>query len=278
MVVVNYNAGDHLRRCLDSVVASAGEAALEIVVVDNASRDGSAERATRAHPEARLIRNPDNRGFAAAANQGIRATAAPFVLLINPDAEIAGGTLSGLLKVARDRPGAGVIGPRILHPDGTVYPSARKVPGVALAVGHALLSPFFPRNPFTRAYTMADWDRSFEREVDWVSGSCMLLQREALDQVGLLDEGYFLYAEDADLCTRLRAAGWSVLFSPELDVVHEGGVSTGRSARMVVEHSRSVYRYVSKHWARGWRRVALPLAWAVLRLRAAIVVRRSARG
>ena len=112
---------------------------------------------------------------------------------------------------------------------------------------------FNPENRFSRAYTMADWDRTSEREVSWVSGSCMLLRRNALDRVGLFDEGYFMYVEDADLCTRMRAAGWNVLFTPELEVTHVRGVSTGNSKRMIREHSRSIYRYFSKHHARGWR-------------------------
>ena len=118
---------------------------------------------------------------------------------------------------------------------------------------------------------MADWDRSSERDVSWVSGSCVLLRRAALEQIGLFDEGYFMYAEDADLCTRLRMSGWSVLFTPELEVTHERGVSTGNSRRMILEHSRSIYRYFAKHHARGWRSASLPFAWVALRARAALV-------
>src|SRR5207248_7005142 len=101
----------------------------------------------------------------------------------------------------------------------------RKVPSVGEAVGHAFLQPFAPDNRWSRAYTMADWDRASEREVSWVSGSCMLLRREALEQVGLFDQGYFMYAEDADLCTRMREAGWVVLCTPELEGTLGGGVS-----------------------------------------------------
>jgi N-acetylglucosaminyl-diphospho-decaprenol L-rhamnosyltransferase len=271
IVVVDYNAGPHLARCIDSVVAQTGDASVEVVVVDNASRDGSAKRAAAAHPEVTLIENPDNRGFATAANQGIRATSAPFVFVLNPDAEISAGTLSGLVKLAADRPTAGAIGPLVREPDGSIYPSARKIPSIGEAVGHAFLQPFDPDNRFSRAYTMSGWDRASEREVSWVSGSCVLLRRDALDQVGLFDEGYFMYAEDADLCTRLRAAGWKVLFTPELEVTHERGVSTGNSRRMIHEHSRSIYRYFAKHHASGWRRVLLPFAWIALRARAVLV-------
>ncbi|MBI4261238.1 MAG: glycosyltransferase family 2 protein [Actinobacteria bacterium] len=273
VVVVDYDAGDHLLRCLESVHRHAGDASLEVVVVDNASRDGSAEAAGEAHPGVRVLRNAENQGFARAANRGIRETSAPFVLLLNPDAEIAAGTLSGLRKLALDRPRAGVIGPMIRGTDGEPYLSGRRVPGLGEALGHVLLGPFLPGNRFTRAYTMADWDRTTERGVDWISGSAMFLRREALEEVGDFDERFFMYAEDVDICTRLRAAGWKVLFSPEVEVRHVGGVATRRDPRMPLEHSRSAYRYFAKHHAGGWRAVLLPLAWVALRIRAAVVAR-----
>jgi N-acetylglucosaminyl-diphospho-decaprenol L-rhamnosyltransferase len=274
VVVVNYNAGDYLARCLDSLAAHAGDAEMDVVVVDNASHDGSTARAKEQHSEVALIENPDNRGFSAAVNQGIRWSKAPFILVMNPDAEITAGTLSGLLKVARDRPRTGAIGPMIRESDGTVYPSGRTFPSIGDAIGHAFLGPFRPDNRFSRAYTLADWDRATEREVDWVSMSCMLVRRAALDEVGPLDESFFLYAEELDLCTRLKGGGWSVLFTPELEVTHEGAVSTGRSRWTFVEHSNSIYRYFAKHRAHGWRKVLLPFAWAGLRLRAEIAARR----
>ena len=271
VVIVNYNAGEHLLHCVDSLYTHAGDATLQLVVVDNASRDGSAERLARRHEGVTLVRNAENRGFAAAANQGIRSVISPYVFVVNPDAEISAGTLGGLVKLAEDRPRAGAIGPLVRDPDGSLYPSARKVPTISEAVGHAFLHPFSPDNRFSRAYTMADWDRSSERDVSWVSGSCVLLRRAALEQIGLFDEGYFMYAEDADLCTRLRMSGWSVLFTPELEVTHERGVSTGNSRRMILEHSRSIYRYFAKHHARGWRSASLPFAWVALRARARLV-------
>jgi N-acetylglucosaminyl-diphospho-decaprenol L-rhamnosyltransferase len=278
VVVVNVNAGDFLLRCVGSILGSAGEIELDVVVVDNGSLDGSAARMARAYPQVRLIENPDNRGFAAAANQGIAATDAPFVLLLNPDAEIRGGTLASLVKVAGERPTAGAIGCLVRNPDGTIYPSARRVPAPFEALMHAFLGPFVPTNHWTRSYTMGGWDRASEREVEWISGSAMLLRREALDHVGALDEGYFMYVEDVDLCTRLRAGGWSVLFSPEVEVVHEVGVSArGRSRRMAHAHSDSIFRYFLKHVARGPTALLAPLVRTMLWVRAEIVARRRRR-
>jgi N-acetylglucosaminyl-diphospho-decaprenol L-rhamnosyltransferase len=271
VVVVNHNAGEHLRRCLTSVFERAGGAELEVVVVDNASSDGSARTAAEAFPRAKVIETGTNRGFAAGVNVGIGETSAPFVFVLNPDAFVWEGTLEGFAKLAAERPRAGAIGPLIRNEDGTIYPSPRVQPGIGVAVGHAFLAPLWPDNPWSRRYRMAGWDRSSEREVDWISGSAFLLRRAALDEVGLLDERFFLYAEEVDLFRRLRDAGWTIVFTPELEVVHVGGVSTGRSRRMHLIHSRSVYLYFRKHHARGWRRLLLPLARAALRARAELV-------
>ncbi|MDP8955882.1 MAG: glycosyltransferase family 2 protein [Actinomycetota bacterium] len=274
VVVVNYNAGPFIVRCLRSAFESAGDARLEAVVVDNASADGSTDLVLTEHPDVRIIQNDSNRGFATAANQGIVATSAPYVLLLNPDAEVTAGTLSGLLKVAKDRPRLGALGPLIREPDGRIYPSARKVPTASEAFGHLFLGLVHPDNRWSRAYTMSGWDRRSERLVDWVSGSCLLLNRAALDEVGLLDEGYFFGVEEVDLCTRMRNAGWDVMFTPELEVLHLGGVSRGRSRRITQEHARGIYRYFVKFRSPGWRMILRPFVWIALRVWAALLSRR----
>jgi N-acetylglucosaminyl-diphospho-decaprenol L-rhamnosyltransferase len=271
VVVVNWNSGESVSRCVRSVLESAGEVSLDIVIVDNGSGDGSARAVAESFPQVRLIENDDNRGFPRAANQGMRATDSEFVLLINPDAEVVAGTLEGLLKVARDHPRAGAIGVLTTNTDGSVYPSARRVPSLGQGLAQTLVAPFWPQNRWSRAYRMADWDRRDERKVDWVSGSSMLLRRQALDRVGLFDEAYFMYVEDLDLCTRMRAAGWEVWFSPEVQIEHVGGTATAGRKRMTLEHSKSMYLYFVKHRSNGWRAVLRPFAWIALRSRAAIV-------
>jgi N-acetylglucosaminyl-diphospho-decaprenol L-rhamnosyltransferase len=268
VVIVNFNTGGYLERCLASLAAFRGDVALDVLVIDNASHDRSHLEAVAAHPWARLIENTENVYLSPAWNQGIRETQAPWVLLLNPDTEWFAGTLADLVAAAGAHTDAGIVGPLVRNPDGTVYASGRTFPSVVDAVGHAFLGTLRPDNPFTRRYRMAGWDRSTERQVDWVSGCCMLLPREALEAVGGLDEAFPLYGEELDLATRLRDAGRSVWFTPAVEIVHEIGVSTGRSRRMLVMHSDSVYRYYVKHRAAGWRRATLPLAWAALRLRA----------
>lgn len=271
VIVVDHEAGEDVLRCLSSVFESAGDISLEAVLVDNRSLDGSPEAVAAAFPEVRVIRNDSNRGFAAAANQGILASRSEFVLLINPDAEIAAGTLEAFLKVARDHPQAGAIGALTRNPDGTVYPSARLVPGLGLGLAHTVLAPFWRENPWSRRYRMAEWDHRTERRVDWVSGSSMLLRRAALDGIGLFDERFFMYAEDMDLCTRLWEAGWEVWFSPQLEITHIGGTASAGRRRITLAHSRSIYTYFVKHQSGGWRVALRPFAWVILGLRAAYV-------
>ena len=277
VVIINYNAGEYLARCVQSVVHRAGGIDVDVLVIDNASHDGSATAAAARTPQMRLIENATNRGLSAAWNQGAREVDAPWILFLNPDAELVAGDLGALVRAGEARPDVALLGPVIRNPDGTIYESGRVFPGVVQAVGHAFLGPFVPANRFTRAYRQTDWDRMTEREVDWVSGAAMLLRRSAFEQVGGFDEAFWLYGEELDLGTRLRNAGWKVLATPALEVMHVGGVSTGRSRRTHLEHSRSVYRYYRKHRATGWRRATLPFARAALRLRAELVARRERR-
>lgn len=274
VVIVNYNAGEFLGRCVTSVDRAAGGLVIDILVIDNASHDGSARAAVTQTPQVRLIENPTNRGLSAAWNQGSRAVNAPWILFLNPDAEICRGGLASFVTVGERRPDVAVLGPLIRNADGTVYESGRAFPSVVQAVGHAFLGPFAPENRFTSGYRQTSWDRTTEREVDWVSFAAMLIRRSAFDQVGAFDEGFWLYGEELDLCTRLRDAGWRVLATPALEVSHVGGVSTGRSRRTHLMHSQGISRYYRKHRATGWRRATLPLAWAALRARAEIVAGR----
>jgi N-acetylglucosaminyl-diphospho-decaprenol L-rhamnosyltransferase len=271
VVIVNYNTGVYLERCLRSLEAHAGGLEMDVLVIDNASHDGSHTKAVEAHPWVRQIVNPTNRYLSPAWNQGLRETSAPFVLFFNPDAEWWLGTLADYVRVATEHPRAGIVGPMVRNADGTVYPSGRPFPRVVDAVGHAFLGAFSSGNPYTRRYHLDGWDRSTERVVDWVSGASMLIRREALEEVGPFDERFPLYAEELDMATRMKAADWEVLFTPEVEILHEGGVSIGRSRAATVQHSRSIYRYYRKHRATGWRRALLPFAWGALRLRAELV-------
>lgn len=284
-VVVNYEAGDALVGCVRSLLAdrSAG-AAPEVVVVDNGSSDGSVARLRAVHPEVRVVDVGGNVGYAAAANRGIAATTSPVVAVCNPDLVVRPGTAAAMLAAFAD-PGVGAAGPRVLDPDGSIYPSARRDARFVDAVGHATLGLIWARNPFTRRYRELDADPSMARDVDWVSGAALWLRRTAVEQVGGWDERFFMYLEDVDLGCRLREAGWRVRYEPAGEIVHVQGLSTDRRAtRMIIEHHRSSYRLAAKRW-HGARRVLLIPAAAFLAVRAAVAVtlrgltgRRAARG
>ena len=268
-VVVNYNAGQALVACVESLLAdtSAGGPP-EIVVVDNASDDGSADALASSHPEVTLVRAPRNLGFSRANNLGVAATYAPVVAAVNPDVEVDPGTAGALLERLAAAPDLAAVGPRVRNPDGSQYPSARVVPSGIDAIGHAVLGPIWPANPFTRRYRRLDADWSSPRDVGWLSGSALWFRRAAFDEIGGWDEGFFMYLEDVDLCARLTEAGWRVAYEPGGSVLHLQGLSTARHPyRMIIEHHRSAARFAGKHW-HGCRRLLLGPAFAFLAVRA----------
>ena len=274
-VVVNHDAGDALLECVASLRA---EGIDDVVVVDNASTDGSAEALTAADPGVRLVRTGANLGYGAGANRGIRATGAALVLVSNPDVAVHDGSVDALTLALGSDPALAVAGPCILEADGTRYPSARRFPSLVDAAGHALLAGVSPENRFTRRYRMGDLRPGSTTEVDWVSGACFLARRSALEELGGFDEDYFMYAEDVDLCWRARRAGWGVAYVPGAVVTHLRGVSTARKPyRMLAAHHRSVYRFASRT-ASGWHRVLLPAVAALLAVRYVVVGVRTALG
>ena len=269
-VVVNYNAGDELIACVASLLAdtSAGGPP-EIVVVDNASEDGSADALAAIYPEVTLVRAPTNLGFSRANNLGVAATYAPVIAAVNPDVEVDPGTAAAMLGRLDAAADLAAIGPRVRNPDGSQYPSARAFPSGIDALGHAVLGPVWSTNPFTRRYRRLDADWSGPHDVGWLSGSALWFRRSAFDEVGGWDEGFFMYLEDVDLCARFGSAGWRVAYEPGGAVLHRQGLSTSRHPyRMIIEHHRSAARFASKHW-HGPRRLLLGPAVALLAVRAA---------
>jgi N-acetylglucosaminyl-diphospho-decaprenol L-rhamnosyltransferase len=266
-VVVNYNAGGHLHACVASVCADDSAGAAEIVVVDNASTDGSLA-ALREIESVHVVANRTNVGFAAGANRGIAASSAPIVAVINPDAVLHPGAAAALVTRLEHAPALGALGPRIDNVDGSRYPSARREPALVDSIGHGLLGAWWPENPATRRYREADVDHTVGRRVDWLSGAATFFRRDALDAIGGWDERFFMFMEDVDVCRRLRAAGWRVEYDPAAVVTHVEGVSRAHHPyRMIWLHHRAALRFAAKHW-RGPRRLLLPLAAAVLTARA----------
>lgn len=262
IVIVNWNARECLRRSLNALRESVCGDALLVVVVDNASTDGSADMVRASFPECQVIANASNAGYACANNQGIAACASQYVLLLNPDAYVAPDTIEKLTSFMQQDCGLGALGPMLLNADGSLQYSCRAFPTLGAGLFRQTpLGALFPHNRFTADYLMTAWDHTTPREVDWLSGACVMLRRRALDEIGGLDESFYMYCEDVDLCRRLHRAGWKVMYLPTTSVVHAIGQSSNQAqARMIVERHRAMLLFFCKHHTRGARALLLPVA------------------
>jgi len=276
-VVVNYESGPTLACCVADLDAVGVR---ELVVVDNGSGDGSLSAALDAVPGLEVIVPGRNLGYGAAANRGVAATTAPYVLVCNSDLEVPVDAVAALVTALDSDSGIALAGPLVWTPTGERYPSARRFPTFVDAAGHALLGLFAPDNRFTRSYQRSELDALVVEvtPVDWVSGACFLVRRTAFEAVGGFDESYFMYLEDVDLCWRLGRAGWSVVYAPGAEVTHLQGRSTDRHPyRMILEHHRSLLRFASRS-STGRRRLLLPLVAVGIVTRAGLACLVRARG
>jgi len=232
VVIVSWNVRDLLRACLRSVLGSlAGSDLLaEIIVVDNGSGDGTPEMIQSEYPAVTLIASPDNLGFAKANNLAIRQSAGQYILLLNPDAEVVGDAIPALVAFLRQHREVGVVGPMLLNGDGTVQSSRRRFPTVPLGfIESTILQRYVPGARMLLRYYCEDRPLNEVQDVDWLVGACLLVRREAIEMVGLLDEQFFMYLEEVDWCYRLRQAGWKIVFLPEAKVIHYYGQSSEKN-------------------------------------------------
>ena len=262
VVVVTWSPGASLPAFLSSL-ARATTLPHEVVLADNGSTDGAPEAAVG--PGVRLLRTGGNLGYGRAANLGASGFEGDWLVVANPDVTWGEGALDELLAAGRRWPGAGCLGPAIRTPDDQLYPSARAFPSLGRGTGHALFGWWWPTNPWTRSYR-AEAGTPVEGTTGWLSGSCMLLRREAFEAVGGFDPSYFMYCEDMDLCRRLGEAGWANVYAPSAVISHSGGHATSRVAGpMLREHHRSLYRYLSRQYAGPrWAPVRAALAVGLL--------------
>lgn len=263
VVILNYNTREHLRACLRSIQAE-GSTSLsvngaplvaEAVVVDNASTDGSAQMVEREFPWVSVIRAPYNGGFAYGNNLALGTTLGDAVLLLNPDTLVEPGALGELLSRLKARPEAAVVGPKLVRPDGSLHLAARRAFPTPLVSFFRLsgLSAMAPRSHVLGRYNLANLHPDQPSEVDAVCGACMLVRCAAIDQVGGLDERYFMYAEDLDWCLRFRAAGWTIRYEPSAVVRHQHSTAA-RARRLATTYHffRSMELFYRKHYARQY--------------------------
>ncbi|MGH9547851.1 MAG: glycosyltransferase family 2 protein [Terriglobales bacterium] len=256
ILIVSWNTRDLLRACLTKLQAELSSlASTEVFLVDNASADGSASMVASEFPWVQLIQNETNRGFAAANNQALKLAGGDFVLLLNPDTEVYPGALSTLIEFMNTHPRAAIVAPQLINSDGTVQRSCRQFP-TFLAMSYELigLSRLFPNVHRFREYKMLDWEHDDERQVDQPEGACLLLRRAVIDEVGVLDEGFFMLFEEVDWCYRIKQAGWEIWFTPSARVLHHYGQSIKQvKAKMILSSHRGLYRFWRKHYrGRRW--------------------------
>lgn len=261
VVILNYNTRDLLRDCLRSLDVQKG-ISFEVCVVDNASPDESAAMVEREFPRVRLLRNPDNNGFSAGNNLGLRSYGWPeagnsrYVMLLNPDTVVPEHALAAMVSYADAQPEVGVVGPRLLLPDGTLDKACRRgFPTPAVSFYRLSgLSRIFRRSARFNRYNMEYLDERQRAEVDAVVGACMLVRAEVLRRVGLLDEIFFMYGEDLDWCMRIKQAGWRIMYFPDVIVHHVKRAASRRSEKAQYEFDRAMWLFYCKHYraAQPW--------------------------
>ena len=227
VIIVNWNTEKILRDCLKSVYEHTTGIDFETIVIDNASADGSAAMVKAEFGQVILIENHDNRGFAAANNQGMKIAKGRYVLLLNSDTVVLDGAIQKTIAFADQHPEAAVVGCKVLNPDGTLQPSCFMFPSLLnLFLATTYLYKIFPNCRFFGREQMAWWNRNDIRQVDVVTGCFMLVRQTTIEQVGPMDDEYFMYAEETDWCWRFKKAGWKNLFYPDAKIIHLGGQSS----------------------------------------------------
>jgi N-acetylglucosaminyl-diphospho-decaprenol L-rhamnosyltransferase len=247
VVTVNYKSWPYTSRCIDSLYGT-GYEDFEVVVVDN-DREAPPEIP---HP-VRLIRNPQNLGFARACNQGAYVARGETVLFINPDTLVEGDFFEGLEGFLDENPEAGVAGPRIVGADGEIQLTARKeLSFLSGFLGRtSLLTRLFPKNPLVKRLFPAAEKLTGPTAVDWIAGTCMAVRRRTLEEIGGMDERFFMYFEDTDLCRRAREAGWLVYYLPHVEVFHHSGASSGNRSKAIWNLHKSAFLYHRKYGPHG---------------------------
>jgi GT2 family glycosyltransferase len=250
IIIVNWNARELLAKCLGCVESTVKKVNYETIVVDNHSSDGSQDMVRAQFPNVKLIENSDNKGFAAANNQGIQISQGRYVLLLNSDAFVKENTLDTMVAFMDEHPEAGMAGCKLLYEDGSLQPSCNSFPTLATEFYTALgLDKLFPNSREFGKYAMGYWDYSEMREVDVLMGAFMIVRKTAIDQVGMMDASYFMYSEEVDWCFQFKKSAWKIYFYPFVEAVHLwGGTSKQVRVEMFVQMFRSRVKFFRKNY------------------------------
>lgn len=250
VAIVNYNTCEHLRACLMTIEP---EMVSRVVVVDNASSDGSVSMVQAEYPWVKIYANRKNLGYGAAANQAIAGCEGPHVLLLNSDTRLQPGTLCVLNDYLDRHPGAAIVGPRLLNPNGTLQPSCYPLPTpLHVFLQESTLARLISGIPILRDRYARTWNHAQDRLVPWVLGAALAIRRQAFDAVGGFDTSFFVYAEEIDLCYRLRKAGWQTHFTPRTNIIHYGGASTRQQREeMTAQFFFSMVHFYRQHYSKS---------------------------
>ncbi|MCQ4619300.1 glycosyltransferase family 2 protein [Corynebacterium sp. CCUG 65737] len=276
VITVTYSPGRHLPALVESL-AEATVFPTRLICADNGSADGVPQDVACANDSVDFLPTGGNIGYGPAINFAARSLVdvknaghinPTYFLIVNPDVEFLPGSIDALIECARTHPEAGAVGPRILEADGSAYPSAREVPTLVTGIGHAVLYPFWPGNPFSRAYKAGEGMDTLRR-AGWLSGSCLLVRWDAFEALGGFDERYFMYFEDIDFGERLTRAGWTNLFCPDALITHDQGHAAKKySAVTTPAHHDSAYRFQADRHPHWWEAPLRLVLWSGLKARA----------
>lgn len=249
IIIVAWNSEKFIRNCLDSIIQNGVELLPEIILVDNNSSDYTIKIVEEHYPQVNLIRNRDNLGYAKSNNQGIENSHGEYLLLLNPDTEVQVKSLILMTQFMEKNPHTGALGPQLLNSDGTIQPSCREFPTYATLLWEfSGLSRLFPKSRIFGHWRMGYFDFNRIREVDQPMGSCLLLRRKTLKEVGVFDQSFPMFFNDVDLCYRIRKAGWKIFFYPDAQILHHKGASTRQVKRRMIWCSHlAFFRFFRKH-------------------------------
>ena len=252
IIIVSWNCRKYLKSCLKSIFQSKKDSSVEIFVVDNNSSDGTVEMVKKEFPKVQLIANNFNAGFAKANNQALKIAKGKYLLLLNPDTEVKADTLTKAVAYLNDHPKAGIMGCKILNPNGSLQNSVRRFPNLSSQILILLkFHNFFPDLEPLKKYFAKDFNYHKEQEADQIMGAFFMIRKECLDEIGLFDEKFWLWFEEVDFCKRVKDKGWKVLYTPELEIIHAQGKSFAqiKAVKEQIIFNRSLLYYFRKHFS-----------------------------
>jgi len=272
VIILSFNTKIKLEKCLAPLYACSNIDQMNILVVDNGSKDDSTKMVKDKFRDVKLIESGKNLGFSKANNMGLRNLKEDYALLLNSDAYVNTDAIDKMLTYMNENANVGICGPKALNMDGSLQYSCRLFPNIVTSAIHSLIGLVIKNNRFSAKYRMENVDHNHTMTVDWVSGLCMLIGKEALEKVGIFDEDYFFYMEDVDLCRRMGLVGLKVVYKHDAIVFHETNASGGRTSDLMIKaHHDGMWVY-NKKFTKGIRCLWLPFIWLSIRIRKSILI------